>query len=123
MNNYFDIDDGDKFMLIRRVIPDVNFVGSETLNPVTGATIVPEADITVGVRNFPGAAQATVNQEGQTTDATIVTATATIDQYTNQVFIRARGRQMNFKISSDTVGTQWQLGLPRIDARPDGMRN
>mgnify|MGYP003341435643 FL=1 len=118
-----DIDDGDKFMLIRRVIPDVNFVGSETLNPVTGATIVPEADITVGVRNFPGAAQATVNQEGQTTDATIVTATATIDQYTNQVFIRARGRQMNFKISSDTVGTQWQLGLPRIDARPDGMRN
>ncbi len=51
-----DIDDGDKFMLIRRVIPDINFRGSETVNPVTGATIVPEADITVGVRNFPGAA-------------------------------------------------------------------
>ena len=51
-----------------------------------------------------------------------MTSTATVDQYTNQVFIRARGRQMNFKIASDTVGTQWQLGMPRVDARPDGMR-
>ena len=118
-----DIDDGDKYMLIRRIIPDINFRGSETTNPVTGATIVPEADITVGVRNFPGAASSTTNSEGVNTDATIVTATATVDQYTNQVFIRARGRQMNFKIASDTVGTQWQLGLPRVDARPDGMRS
>jgi hypothetical protein len=118
-----DIDDGDKYMLIRRVIPDINFRGSTTSNEVTGDPIIPEADITVGVRNFPGAASSITNAEGQTTDATIVTATATVDQYTNQVFIRARGRQMNFKISSDTVGTQWQLGLPRVDARPDGTRS
>ncbi len=118
-----DIDDGDKYMLIRRVIPDINFRGSDTTNEVTGAPIIPEADITVGVRNFPGAASATINLEGQPTDATIVTATATVDQYTNQVFIRARGRQMNFRIGSDTVGTQWQLGMPRVDARPDGTRN
>jgi hypothetical protein len=118
-----DINDGDKYVLIRRIIPDVNFGGSETTNPVTGAPIVPEVTMTVGVRNFPGAASSTTNAEGQTTAADVVTATATIDQYTNQVFIRARGRQMNFKISSDTVGTQWQLGLPRIDGRPDGTRN
>jgi hypothetical protein len=118
-----DVDDGDKYMLIRRVIPDVNFVGSETSNPVTGAAITPQATITVGVRNFPGAATSTTNEEGQTTDADIITATATVNQYTNQVFIRARGRQMSFQIGSDTVGTQWQLGLPRVDARPDGKRN
>ena len=118
-----DIDDGDKYMLIRRVIPDINFRGSNTSNEVTGAPIIPEADITVGVRNFPGAASSIINAEGQTTEAPIVTATATVDQYTNQVFIRARGRQMNFRIASDTVGTQWQLGLPRVDARPDGTRN
>jgi hypothetical protein len=118
-----DIDDGDKYMLLRRIIPDVNFNGSETLNPVTGATIVPQATITVGVRNFPGAASSTTNAEGVVTAANIVTSSATIDQYTNQVFIRARGRQMNFKISSAGVGTQWQLGMPRVDARPDGMRN
>jgi hypothetical protein len=118
-----DIDDGDKYMLTRRVIPDVNFIGSETSNPVTGDAIVPEATITVGVRNFPGAASSTTNASGLTTDRDVVTTVATIDQYTNQVFVRARGRQMNFKIASDTVGTQWQLGLPRVDARPDGTRN
>jgi hypothetical protein len=118
-----DIDDGDKYMLIRRVIPDVNFTGSETTNPVTGATIVPEATITIGARNFPGAASTTTNASGVTMARDIITSTATINQYTNQVFIRARGRQMNFRISSDTVGSQWQLGMPRIDARPDGRRN
>jgi len=118
-----DIEDGDKYMLIRRIIPDVNFNNSETSNPVTGLPIVPEVTMTVGVRNFPGAVSSTTNAEGQTTAQDIVTSTATIDQYTNQVFIRARGRQMNFKISSNDVGTQWQLGMPRVDARPDGLRS
>ena len=117
-----DIEDGDKFMLIRRVIPDVNFTSSELSNPVTGAPITPEATITVGVRNFPGAASSTTNASGVSTARPVVTASATIDQYTNQVFIRARGRQMNFRIESSGVGTQWQLGMPRIDARPDGTR-
>jgi len=118
-----DIEDGDKYMLIRRIIPDVNFTNSEVTNPVTGAPIVPEVLMTVGVRNFPGAASSIINAEGETTAKDVVTSTATIDQYTNQVFIRARGRQMNFKISSDNVGTQWQLGMPRVDARPDGLRS
>ena len=124
-----DIEDGDKFMLVRRVIPDVNFRGSETTNPVTGAPLIPEADITVGVRQFPGANQhiATIdpeeflNTEGQSLTNSVITE-ATINTYTNQIFVRARGRQMNFKISSNTLGTQWQLGMPRVDARPDGTR-
>ena len=118
-----DIDDGDKYMLIRRILPDVNFTQSEETNPVTGATNTIQATITVGVRNFPGAASATTNSSGVTTARNITTATATVDQYTNQVFVRARGRQMSFKIESANVGTQWQLGMPRVDARPDGMRN
>ena len=113
-----DIEDGDKYMLIRRIIPDVNFTGSDS-----NAIIAPNAQMTVGVRNFPGAASTTTNASGIPTERNVTTATATIDQYTNQVFIRARGRQMNFKISSDTVGTQWQLGMPRLDARPDGTRS
>jgi len=117
-----DIEDGDKFMLIRRVVPDVNFTNSETTNPVTGAPVTPEAVITVGVRNFPGAASSTINASGVSTARPVVTASATINQYTNQVFIRARGRQMNFRIESSNVGTQWQLGMPRVDARPDGTR-
>lgn len=113
-----DINDGDKFMLIRRIIPDVNFTGSN-LN----AAITPNAQITVGVRNFPGAANATTNASGVTNLRDITTSTATVDLYTNQVFIRARGRQMNFKIASNTVGTQWQLGMPRMDAREDGTKS
>lgn len=117
-----DIEDGDKFMLTRRVIPDVNFRSSDTANYITGATLTPQVTMTVGVRNFPGAAESTTNAEGQTTAANVTTASATVDQYTNQVFIRARGRQMSFKIASDGIGVQWQLGMPRVDARPDGLR-
>ena len=121
-----DIEDGDKYMLIRRVIPDVNFTSSDLTNSVTGAPLVPEVTMTVGVRNFPGAVSSTTNAEGESTaeDVTVTgTTTATINQYTNQVFVRARGRQMNFKIGSTGVGVQWQLGMPRVDARPDGLRN
>ena len=116
-----DISDGENFMLLRRILPDVNFTGSQTRNPVTAAVQTPEAYMTVGIRNFPGAVSETTNASGQTTERGVVT-TATIDQYTNQVFVRARGRQMNFRIGSDTVGTQWQLGMPRFDARSDGRR-
>ena len=77
--------------------------------------------MTVGVRNFPGASNSTTNASGDSTARAVVT-TATINQYTNQVFVRARGRQMNFKIASSDVGVQWQLGMPRVDARADGTR-
>jgi len=116
-----DIDDGDQFMLLRRIIPDVNFNSSDISNSVTGAPITPQVTITVGVRNFPGAISETDNASNISTTRQVVTE-ATINQYTNQIFIRARGRQMNFRIGSSDVGTQWQLGMPRMDARPDGKR-
>jgi hypothetical protein len=116
-----DIGDGDKFILINRVIPDVNFTDSDTTNSVTGAALTPEVDITVGVRKFPGALPATSDVRGTSNTKPVVTS-ATIDQYTNQVFLRARGRQMNFKIESDGIGVQWQLGYPRVDGREDGKR-
>ena len=119
---FMDIADGEFYMLTKRVIPDVDFTTSETVNPVTGATIVPAVDMAVAVTKFPGAATSTTDVAGATLTRGVTTATATISQYTNQVFIRARGRQMNFKISSDTVGTQWQLGDARVDAKPDGLR-
>jgi hypothetical protein len=59
---------------------------------------------------------------GQTVQDGAIATTATLNQYTNQVFVRARGRQMNFTIGSDTLGTQWQVGFPRFDAREDGRR-
>ena len=116
-----DIGDGDKFILINRIIPDVNFTDSDTVNSVTGAALTPEVEVTVGVRKFPGALPSTTDVNGNSNTKPVVT-TATINQYTNQIFLRARGRQMSFKIQSDDIGVQWQLGYPRIDGREDGKR-
>ena len=114
------IDDGDNFVLTKRVIPDVNFTNSDTTT-AAGAALTPEVQITVGVRNFPGAASGTSDVAGSSLSRDVVT-TAGVNQFTNQVYVRARGRQMNFKIASEDVGVQWQLGTTRIDFRPDGRR-
>jgi hypothetical protein len=116
-----DIADGDKIMLTRRIIPDVNFRDSDIADPVTGQPLTPSVEMTIGVRNFPGAVSQDTNASGLSTSRNVLT-TATIDQYTNQVFVRCRGRQMSFRISSTDVGVRWQLGMPRVDARTDGRR-
>ena len=103
----FDIGDGDKFTLINRIIPDVDFSGSEGTEPTVKLTVKP--------RNFPG------NKSG-TNEADQRVIETDVNVYTEQVFMRARARQMGFKISSDNLGTKWQLGSPRIDGRPDGRR-
>ena len=120
-SNDVDIADGEQFMLTKRIIPDVNFVDSDLSNSVTGEALTPQVQMTIGVRNFPGASSKTTDVNGVTLERN-VTTTATINTYTNQVFIRARGRQMNFEIASDGIGVQWQLGAPRVDSRPDGRR-
>jgi len=102
----FDLTDGDQFILMKRIIPDVDFTGS--------TATAPEVTMTIKPHNFPGAAY-------QTSESQQVIST-TIDQFTDQIFIRARARQMGFQISSDVLDTQWQLGSPRIDGRPDGQR-
>jgi hypothetical protein len=104
----FDIGDGDNFMLSRRMIPDVSFDGS------TAAT--PEVSLQIRSRNFPGS-----NLSSDPTDTQRVIETS-FGRFTNQVFMRARARQMAFKVSSNTLGVQWQLGLSRLDVRQDGSR-
>jgi len=42
--------------------------------------------------------------------------------FTGQINTRVRGRQLILKVSSDNLGTAWQLGATRIDIRPDGRR-
>ena len=102
----FDLGDGEKFMLTRRIIPDVSFNGS--------TAVTPEVDVQLKARNFPGA-----NTQAETAERVIRTTATT---HTPQVHMRARGRSATFKISSDTSGVQWQLGVPRLDTREDGKR-
>jgi hypothetical protein len=105
----FDIADGEQFMLTRRMIPDINFSNS--------TAAAPEVTLQIRPRNFPGSGFQPVG----TTDSKPVIETA-VDVYTDQVFIRARARQMALKISSEDLGVNWQLGVPRLDARVDGKR-
>jgi hypothetical protein len=107
-SNDFDLGDGDKLMLSRRLIPDIKFQFSTAANP--------EATFTVQSRNFPGSARRADAQ-----DARPVIQTA-VDEFTEQVFIRARARQMSLKVSSDGLGVHWNLGTPRLDVREDGSR-
>ena len=104
----FDLDDGDQFMLTRRILPDVGFAGSTAAQP--------EVKMEIRSRNFPGG---TLRDDPADTQRVIESP---IGRYTDQVFIRARARQMAFKIMSENLGVQWQLGSPRLDARPDGKR-
>jgi hypothetical protein len=104
----FDLDDGDQFMLTRRILPDVSFA--------TSTATAAEVTLTVRPRNFPGAPVSIDPADAQRV------ITSSVNQYTDQVFVRARARQMAIKISSDQLGVQWQLGAPRLDARPDGRR-
>jgi hypothetical protein len=107
-SNDFDINEGDKFTLIRRIIPDVSFDSS--------TAAAPEATFTMRSRNFPGSSFAS------NVDDSASVISATVDTFTEQIFIRARARQLALKISSDGLGTQWALGTPRLDGRTDGER-
>jgi len=111
----FDIGDGHNFGFVYRIIPDVTFDGST----VTAPTL----DFTVRPRQFPGTNYGNSNNPAVISSISYAgQRTYNVQQFTEQVYVRIRGRQMAFKVSSDTLGTAWQLGVPRIEVRPDGRR-
>ena len=108
-SSQIDIGDGDKFLLINRLIPDLTFTGSDNGTPV--------ANFTLETREYPGAAYDTTT-EGAVTRS----ATSPVEQFTNQLDMRLRGRSFAIKVDSDSLGTRWRLGAPRVDLREDGRR-
>jgi len=111
----FDIGDGHNFGFVWRLIPDITFDGSTSAAPSTNFTVRP--------RQNPGANYGSSdNPAVASTQSYANTTTYNVQQFTQQVYVRIRGRQMAFRISSTDLGTQWQLGAPRIDVRADGRR-
>lgn len=112
----FDIDDGDHFGFVWRILPDVTFNGSDSVeNPQVTMTLIPLQNSGSGA-NVP-------QSVASTSYATIQRiATAPIEEFTGQVYVRVRGRQMILKIESNQIGCAWQLGSPRIDIKQDGRR-
>jgi len=112
----FDIDDGHNFGFVYRILPDLTFRGS------TGSN-TPQVTMTLIPLQNSGAGYNSPQSEGGSSYAAIQRiATAPVEEFTGQVFIRVRGRQMVFKVQGNQIGTQWQLGAPRIDVKADGRR-
>ena len=114
----FDIEDGHNYGYVWRIIPDITFDGSDT----TGATSdKPFVQFTVRPKQNPGANYGTATSPTVTSAQSYAGQTSyLVQQFTEIVYSRVRGRQMAFKVESNSIGTQWQLGVPRIDVRPDG---
>ena len=106
----FDLQEGNDFAFIRRIIPDIKFYGT---NVDTG---VPQINILVKTRNSPS--------ESLTTRAT-----KDISNNTDQLHVRARGRQAVIRLQSDDdaevgvrLGYKWRLGYTRLEIHPAGRR-
>ena len=104
-----DIGDGDKFLFIKQVVPDITFNGSTSVNP--------DVSFTMKTRNNPGA---NFNETTQVTAQR--SATSPVEQFTEKLNYRLRGRSFALRIDSTSLGTKYKLGTPRVDIRTDGRR-
>jgi hypothetical protein len=113
-SSQYDIGDGHNFAFVYRMLPDLTFRGS-----TAGTT--PQVTMYLQGLNNSGSGITQSGSAGVVNSAP-APSVINVDQFTGQIYIRVRGRQMQMQITSNTIGTQWQLGAPRIDLRPDGRR-
>jgi hypothetical protein len=111
----FDIGDGDHFAFIWRILPDINFNGSNVNMPSVNMEITPRRN--AGAPYSPADNPTVTSQDNYT-----ITRSYNIQEFTGQVYTRLRGRQMALRIESTNLGVAWQLGSVRADIRPDGRR-
>jgi len=108
-SSQLSIGDGNDFVFLSKLIPDVTFDASTASSPAV--------TMTLQTRNYPG---------GQylQSDASTVTQSATtpVEQFTTETYVRLRGRAFALKVDSTMADIQWRLGSPRVDVRPDGRR-
>jgi hypothetical protein len=111
----FDLDDGDRFGFVWRVLPDITFRGSTAPSPQVTMYLKPMQNSGSGY-NIPPSV-------GGENNATVTrTATLPIEEFTGQIYTRVRGRQIAMEVRSTAQGVTWQLGSPRLDIKQDGRR-
>ena len=108
-SSQMDIGDGDHFVFLKRLIPDITFADS--------TATAPSANFTLEARNFPGE-----NYTNSDTNSVIRSSTVPVEQFTNVVNLRLRGRSFALKVESVNTGVGWRLGSPRVDMQQDGRR-
>ena len=101
--------EGDQFMFATRVIPDMTFRNS--------TNAAPTATLTIKARTFPGGAYFASDS-----DPVTKTTSLPVEQFTNELYVRLRGRSMSLRVESNQTNTAWRLGDPRLDLRTDGRK-
>ena len=96
----FDLGDGEQFMFVDRLIPDID---------ITGVDADASVNYILKTRNFPG-------------DSFSTNSTSAVKSTTQQAFLRSRSRQASLRIESDVTDITWTLGDLRLNIRPDGRR-
>jgi len=111
----FDIGDGDHFGFVKRILPDINFNGSNTDRPSITLEVKPR-------RNSGALYGPADNPVVQSKNNFNTVKVYTVQEYDGQVYTRVRGRQMALKVESTDLGVAWQLGDIRLDIKQDGER-
>lgn len=103
----FDIGDGESFGFVRRIIPDIKFLSNSDAGQVNAV---------LKTRNYPG-------------DTLTTASTSVIESNTSKADVRARARQIVFRLESDddagnsgNSDVGWRLGATRLDIQTDGRR-
>ena len=109
----FDIDDGDRFGFVWRMLPDLTFSGSDS---------APTPEVTYTLYPMQNSGSGTGTPSTANVDKLTGAQYTVTEGFTGQINTRVRGRQLILKVSSANLGTTWQLGSTRIDIRPDGRR-
>ena len=110
-----EIEDGDDFLFINRVIPDLTFRNSV----VHDGNQEPCVKFTIRPQDYPGSVIGAGNERDVQRNAA---ATLNVNRFTNQVFTRLRARSVALRVESNETGVEWRLGVPRLDMRKDGRR-
>jgi hypothetical protein len=111
-SSQMDIGDGDQHSFINRLLPDLTFRESTADSP--------KAVFTVKTRNYPGGQYLQSDVKDVTRSA--AATSSVVEQFTDQVNLRLRGRSFAVKVESTDLGVSWRLGSPRLDVKPDGRR-
>jgi hypothetical protein len=106
-------DKGDRFAFIRRILPDVTF------RDITTSSDVPQMLLTIRMMDKPGGDFLSTEQSSSPVARSV---TIPVERFTEEAFVRLRGRSLTLRAESNTLGTNWRMGVPRIDVRTDGQR-
>ena len=111
-SSQLDVGDGERFVHVSKLIPDVTFDGSTSTNPAV--------TFTLQTRNNPGGAY--LQTDSNTVTQSVAGTSSVVEQFTQEVDVRLRGRSFAIKVSNSDLQNQWRLGTPRVEVRTDGRR-